>query len=306
LVGFRNGIGKIGIGTKRKALKLNPQNNLGGKPKATLRCVCDGRFCLSRFEYHEPPVGEVRFNIGTSDAYHRKLMECRLCKHIFSEHELPMEQLYAGQYVDATYGSKGIGAQFDRINGLDPIRSDNSARVKRVHEFASGFLDQRGFPKSPRKVLDVGSGLCVFLNQMKKLDWDCTALDPDERSAEHARSRVGIAAHCGDFFGSNNLGHFHLITFNKVLEHVLDPVGMLLKSRDYLDSRGLVYIELPDGEEAAKIGKNREEFFIDHWHIFSMASLSMLAERASFKLLSSERLLEPSGKFTLRGFLSLE
>jgi hypothetical protein len=306
MAGYQNGIGKIGIGDKRKAVKLNPQNNLGVKPKATLRCVCDGSYCLTRFEYHEPPVGEVRFNIGEGASYQRKLQECRLCKHIFSEHDLPMEQLYAGQYVDATYGPKGIGAQFDRINGLDPTRSDNIARVKRVHEFASSFLDQSGLSKKSRKVLDVGSGLCVFLHQMKKLDWDCTALDPDERSAEHARSRVGIAAYCGDFFGSNNLGRFNLITFNKVLEHVLDPVGMLIKSRDYLDTKALVYIELPDGEEAAKIGKSREEFFIDHWHAFSLASLSLLAERASFKLLLSERLLEPSGKFTLRGFLSLD
>lgn len=273
------------------------------KPQATLRCPCDGAHCAVRFEYREPPPGEVRFDLGGA-GYRRELRECGACKHLFSAHELPLDNLYSGPYVEATYGARGIGEQFRRINALDPSRSDNAGRVDLVHAFASRHLDGKGVPASPRTVLDVGSGLCVFLHRMKERGWEGTALDPDPRSAEHARNTVGVAAHCGDFFQAGGLGRFHLVSFNKVLEHVLDPVAMLAKAGDYLLPGGLAYIELPDGEGAARAGRDREEFFIDHWHAFSPASLAMLAARAGFDLLLSERLVEPSGKYTLRAFLA--
>ena len=60
----------------------------------------------------------------------------------------------------------------------------------------------------------------------------------------------------------------------------------------------------PDGEAAARSGAGREEFFVEHLHVFSFRSIVMLAERAGFVPLAVERLQEPSTKFTLRAFLS--
>ena len=96
---------------------------------------------------------------------------------------------------------------------------------------------------------------------------------------------------------------YEAITFNKVLEHVADPVAMLAKSKDLLTDGGFVYVELPDGEEAAKDGSEREEFAIDHIHIFSLDSTVLLARKAGFEVMSVERLQEPSTKYTLRAFL---
>jgi hypothetical protein len=102
---------------------------------------------------------------------------------------------------------------------------------------------------------------------------------------------------------SQELGRFDVVTFNKVLEHVADPVSMLARSARHLREGGFVYIELPDGEAALTEGPERQEFFIDHWHVFSAASLAILATRAGFRLQALERLHEPSGKYTLRAFL---
>jgi len=94
-----------------------------------------------------------------------------------------------------------------------------------------------------------------------------------------------------------------VITFNKVLEHIVDPVKVLAKAKEHLNPQGFVYIELPDGEVASKEGKGREEFFIDHPHIFSEASVECLARRAGFNVRLLERLQEPSTKYTLYAFL---
>jgi SAM-dependent methyltransferase len=155
-------------------------------------------------------------------------------------------------------------------------------------------------------VLDVGSGLCVFLHLMKQRGWRCTALDPDPRAARHAREVVGVDAIAADFMQAPASGRFDLVCFNKVLEHVSDPAAMLARARHWLLPGGLVYVELPDGEAAAPDGPGREEFFIDHHHVFSPDSLAHLARRAGLGLLTWTRLREASGKYTLRAFLAPE
>ena len=101
------------------------------------------------------------------------------------------------------------------------------------------------------------------------------------------------------------IGPVDAITFNKVLEHVEDPVTMLAAARPLLGAGGFVYVEVPDAEGAALHGPGREEFFIEHHHVFSAASTAMMAGRAGFATLAVERLREPSGKFTLRAFFEL-
>jgi SAM-dependent methyltransferase len=209
--------------------------------------------------------------------------------------------LYTGEYVTSTYGEDGLRRAFERITGLDPARSDNAGRVRRVVEFCRRHFGGR----DGGTVLDVGSGLCVFLRGMKAAGWDCTALDPDPRAARHARETVGVKAVEGEFLTAAVAGPFDLVTFNKVLEHVRDPVTMLGHGSQLLGPGGLVYVELPDGETAVADGPGREEFFIDHHHVFSAASLALLARAAGLRVLSLERLREPSTKYTLTAFLTV-
>jgi SAM-dependent methyltransferase len=265
-----------------------------------LRCPCPGDRFETVFTYTAPPEGEITFAFSREGVYRRQVLRCELCGHFVSRHDMDTGAMYAGEYVDATYGESGIRRAFDRITGLDPAKSDNVGRVRRVLEFAAAWF---GAGRAAPSILDVGSGLCVFLHRMKAAGWRCTALDPDRRAAAHAAEAVGVDAVCGDFMTIEDLGRFDVVSFNKVLEHVEDPVVMLAKTRRHLAEGGVVYVELPDGEAAAQDGPGREEFFIDHPHIFSAASLALLATRAGFRVVSVERLREPSTKYTLRAFL---
>jgi SAM-dependent methyltransferase len=218
-------------------------------------------------------------------------------------HNMDIQGLYTGDYVSSTYGEDGMQRAFERIIALDPARSDNRGRVQRILAFAEEHFPATRFAARSPAILDVGSGLCVFLYQMKIAGWQCTALDPDRRAARHAQERVGVVAMCGDFMEQQEVGCFDVVTFNKVLEHVIDPVAMLAKSVQHLHQGGFVYVELPDGEAAIMEGPEREEFFVDHWHVFSATSLTVLARRAGLWLQRLERLREPSGKYTLQAFL---
>lgn len=267
--------------------------------KPTLHCLCAGHHLEVTFKYDAPPVGETAFDFG-DQRYQRSYSRCALCNHWFSNNAMDMSKLYGGAYVDNTYG-KRLRETFNRVIALPAEQSDNAGRVARILAFASRHF----VPNKRPRLLDVGSGLGVFPYAIKQAGWDCVALDPDERAAEHARNVVGIQAVAGDFMtlDISVLGKFDVVTFNKVLEHVEDPVSMMRRASPLLQPGGFVYVELPDGEAAAFEGPGREEFFIEHHHVFSPASLALLAVRAGFSPLSLERLREPSSKFTLRGFL---
>jgi SAM-dependent methyltransferase len=268
-------------------------------PVPTLQCPCDRANMDVAFTYDAPPEGETRFTFkGT---YKRAYDRCTICGHWFSRHDIDIEDIYGGGYVDATYGERALQV-YNRIMALPPNRSDNIGRVARVCAFASTHW---AGSHNGRRLLDVGSGLAVFPARMKEAGWICTALDPDPRMSEHARAVVGVGAVTGDFMAvkPEDTGLFDVVTLNKVLEHVEDPVVMLAQCSDFLADDGFVYVELPDGEAASEHGSGREEFFIEHHHVFSAASFAHLTERAGFRLTSLERLCEPSGKFTLRGFL---
>ena len=251
------------------------------------------------FRYDSPPQGETAFPLREGERYAREFRRCGTCGHFVAVHDLDVERLYGGEYMDATYAGDRLRQAFERIMTLPPERSDNLGRVSRIERFWS---ERRG--EGRRTLLDVGSGLGVFPARMKEVGWTCTALDPDPRSARHAADVVGVEAVQADFTTAEGLGSFELVSFNKVLEHVVDPVSMLRRARSVLAEDGVVYVEVPDGEAAAMEGPEREEFFVEHLHVFSAGSLALLAPRAGFSVIRLERIREPSTKYTVVAFLN--
>ncbi len=252
------------------------------------------------FMYHAPPPREIGFQRPEGEPYYREVWQFELSNHYVSRHAMTVATGYDGAYVDATYSNEqGLAATFERIIALPPGKSDNLARVERLESFARAHFRTR----EPVRLLDVGSGLGVFPYAVKRMGWECTALDPDRRAVKHLRERVGVAAVCGDFMAVEGLGAFDVISFNKVLEHVERPIEMLSRARELLAPGGFVYVELPDGEMAAREGPDREEFFVEHHHVFSFASIVILANRAGFAPICVERVREPSTKLTLRAFV---
>lgn len=245
------------------------------------------------FRYKATPPGETTFVLPKHKSYRRRVDRCRSCGHYVSTFNQSLTAFYRHAYVNGTYGSaEGMKRAFDRITHLPRSRSDNSGRVKRIVE----SLGNKGW------VLDVGAGLGVFPHAIKQAGWNVVALDPDPRACEHIRQVVGVPVIEADFTKARIRQKFDLITFNKVLEHVSHPIAMLAKAKPLLKQGGRVYIELPDGEVAAEFGPGREEFFVEHLHVWSAASFALLIQKADFRVGVLDRLHEPSDKFTLYAF----
>ncbi len=276
--------------------------NVGERPLIKRACpMCGSADLVVHFTYSEPPPLETRFPLTQGTSYWRELHRCGSCGHYLEWFAPDQCALYSGEYVSTLYHDRdGIKRAFDKINALPAEKSDNIGRVRYVDGFFRGQW-KGGNARAPR-LLDVGAGLGVFPYRMKQAGWDCVALDMDERLAAHHREIVGVEAIVGDVKDITASKPFDLITFNKVLEHVTDPIEMLASVKRLLAAGGLVYVELPDGEAAEAEGKEREEYLLGHVHVFSFASYALLIAKAGFELITGERLREPSTKFTLRGF----
>jgi 2-polyprenyl-3-methyl-5-hydroxy-6-metoxy-1,4-benzoquinol methylase len=276
------------------------RGQIGERAQVKRACpMCGGSELRVRFTYSEPPPLEVRFPLTADTTYWRELHRCGGCGHYLERMGLDQSSLYRGEYVSATYqDADGIRRHFDRISALPPEQSDNAGRARHVDDYCRRHLGGR----AGHRLLDVGAGLGVFPARMKALGWACTAIDIDDRLAAHYRDVVGVYGLAMDVRTANDIGPFDLVTFNKVLEHVEDPIAMLASVARLLAPGGLVYVELPDGEAAEIEGQEREEYLFGHMHVFSYASYALLIARAGFQLITCERLREPSAKFTLRGF----
>lgn len=261
------------------------------------KCViCKKAKIIKEFEYFTPPIGETNYGIKNQN-YYRYYLKCSNCSHWFSKSKIKFKNFYNSKYADATY--KGlIKKNFDKIKKLANKKSDNFFRVKRINQFIQKF----SFNNKKINLLDVGSGLGIFPFRMKQKKYQCVALDPDKRNCQHIKKNLKIDVICGDFLKIKFSKKFDLITFNKVLEHVKNPEIMLSKAKKLLSKNGIIYCEVPD--EKAKIeGKNREEFHIDHIHVFSKKSLKELAKKTNLKIYKIESIREPSTKYTIYSFL---
>lgn len=270
----------------------------------SINCPCVSTRIPDVLSYSAPPEGETDFGFD-KESYCRSFDECATCGHYFGRHELPVSQIYESDYMDSTYGNaQGMVDRLNKVLSLPPEQSDNAQRVNRIRDFfAATRCPAESETKDPR-VLDVGAGIGVFPAAMKSAGWEVVAIEPDPRTVEMLRSVVEIEALDEDFVRIDpaHIGLFTCVTFNKVLEHVEDPFSLLCHASNFLDKGGFCYVEVPD-VKAVESGKSREEFFVEHHHVFSPSSLSLLVENSGFELVSLERIVEPSGKFTLFAFM---
>lgn len=248
-----------------------------------------------------PPPGEKDYGIP-AERYRRALYRCGECSGFINWHGLLPTDYYRGDYNAASWPERLL-EPFRRIRALPADQSDNKQRVARIIR----HLAERGRTADSTRVLDVGSGLCVFLAELGE-QWggNLACVDPDPAAIAHAVEYAGVnTGHAGTLDDFEPTDRFDLITFNKVLEHVPDPARLLGQAAALLRPGGTVYLELPDGELALQHGRlnERQEFFAEHLAVYTPEALARLAGEAGFRAMGTSSLREPSGKCTVYGFL---
>ncbi len=261
-----------------------------------MKCTFCGHKLIQKYSYFKKPKFETNFSIPKKN-YKRFFYQCISCKHFFAIHKINLDNIYKNNYFDKTY--KDLDTVLDLTNKIlsYPVsKSDNKQRVKKIIYFLRKY-----FGKMNKKIsiLDIGSGLGVFPYEMKKKGFNILSQEMDSRYVSHHRKNLKLKSTFGNILSIKK--KFNFITLNKVLEHIIDPIQFIMLVKKILKKNGILYIEVPS-IAAASSGKFREEFSVEHFHIFSKNSILLLADFANAKIIETKNYVEPSGKFTISAF----
>lgn len=281
--------------TEKSFIKSVNKINTKNKVCESLKCRKISKNISTIFKYKKPPPKEPDYKIKN---YKRSIVKCKICGHFYAEHKIDTKKFYEENYSIISHGHN-IAIKFNKIKKLGK-NSDNFDRVLRFLNFF------RNYKSKKISLLDVGSGISIFLNSLKtKVNWNLAGIEPDINFVKFGRKQLGLNIYHSDFnkkiFKNKK---FNIITLNKVAEHVKNPILFFKNCKHLLSKNGYIYVEVPDGTTASKQkkAKQQEEFAVDHLHVFSLDSLYNSLNFVGFKILKIDKIKEKSGKYTLYVF----
>lgn len=266
--------------------------------------LCDGREARSFLQIYRPDRFELSIGIK-EQGYVRSWLECQRCGAV--SNVLPQQSVQClaplrASYYEVDFMGSDIREKYLRVMSMPTELSDNAGRVVRVMGFVRRWFGEASRPR----VLDIGAGTGVFLSRLVNEtagEWHCLGVEPDPRAAAHLRELEKFPVVEGMFHGQPELQGFNLVTLNKVLEHIEQPLPFIQQVVSSLAADdGLLYIEVPD-KLTAKLRQPEDNILgALHCHLYDPISLGLLLRRAGLEPLCVNRIAEPSGKLSVYAF----
>lgn len=158
-----------------------------------------------------------------------------------------------------------------------------SALGRQRHGLRTMFIGKAG----PGRLLEVGSGSGRFLNRMRKAGWTVEGIDFDPVAAARVKERFGIPVAVGSLpeLGYPE-GKYDVVAMSQVIEHVPDPVVLLVECRRVLRPGGRLVLSTPNALSVAhrRYGRNWRGLEPPrHQHIFTPAALERCARSCGFE-----------------------
>ena len=182
-------------------------------------------------------------------------------------------------YISDKYGYKIphslIGKILSKIIYLYPARRAD-------FDFSVFFLK----PIKNGKILDVGCGSGIFIENMANLGWNAEGIDFDKSAILNALSR-NLKVSLGDLKSKNfESNYFDVITLSHVIEHVSNPIDLLKECFRILKENGRLMIATPNNKSLAHKIYKISWFPLEpprHLFIFNPQNLIQIAKLAGFK-----------------------
>lgn len=201
----------------------------------------------------------------------------------FEVREKPSPEQLKAYYADKYYQSdRPIGRQTYSALERRYIDLKIAQKASLVHE-ARGYA-------TPGTMLDVGCGEGFALEWFGQRGWDVRGIDYSSAGVMDQNPHLAARVAFGDVFelldAEISAGNrYDVLWLNNVLEHVLDPAGLLQRMRRLVPGNGLLMVNVPnDGtdlqETLLESGSIDRRFWIaipDHLSYFDGDSLATLA-----------------------------
>ena len=141
-------------------------------------------------------------------------------------------------------------------------------------------------PTAGARLLDVGCGHGGFIKLAKEIGWEAEGIDFDPKAVQAARAR-GLNVRCGTVKElAERADQYDVITLSHVIEHVHEPLDLLLDLYRLLKPSGQLWLETPNLNSlgAAMFGRNWRGLEPPrHLVLFNPKSLRKGLEYAGFR-----------------------
>jgi 2-polyprenyl-3-methyl-5-hydroxy-6-metoxy-1,4-benzoquinol methylase len=231
--------------------------------------VCSSADIKNVLSVKDYTVSEVIFIIA----------ECNSCSLRFTQ-DVPdahsISSYYRSEdYISHTNTSKGL------INRLYKLVRRRTMRKKRK-------LIEKNIGIKKGQLLDMGSGIGSFVNEMTKNSWRVTGMEPDEKARDVAKQLYQQELKNTSEFYKLAPGSFDAITLWHVLEHVHDLSAYIQQLKILLKENGRLFIAVPNytSKDAAIYKEYWAAYDVPrHLYHFSPQAMYMLMEKNDLKII---------------------
>lgn len=153
--------------------------------------------------------------------------------------------------------------------------------ARKVLDTFDSLLPERG------KMLDVGCGCGLLLDEARGRGWDAVGVDSSQREAERARERFGFEIVVGDMNERMfPAAHFDAINVSHVIEHLPAPVTFMEGLKRLLKDHGVIHLSTPNSASLlAWVLQERFNYWIPPLHltVFNPSSMRFLLRRTNLR-----------------------
>lgn len=244
--------------------------------------------------------GSTQFSIIATEIREGQglIAQCEHCQLIFQQLDWGVDQIR--DYYDSEYQ---VTNSLVTGRSLTP-REHYEDRLKTIQPL---FENIQPLLKNNMRVLEVGCGAGALLSKIRPHVKDCAGIELNQSFVKFINEELGIKAFSEDLMQIVFPNTFDLIISIDTLDHLPNPFFTLQKINRLLTSDGMVYLEVPNQQDAFNLflpEENRVKYNKFFWHrahlfYFTHETIVKLFERTGFYTDISCR-----HNYTLKNFLN--
>ena len=212
--------------------------------------------------------------------------------------------------TDAHYGQTSAIYQctqcgFRQCNELEEVLSFYEALEDKEYENgrkerylqAKALLRELNNHRAKGNLLDVGAGSGILVEAAIEDGYDATGIEPSAWLQEQAEERH-LPVKKGVLSDIPTTDKFDVITLIDVIEHVVDPLDLLIEIKERLKPDGCAMIVTPDCHSffAKLLGRKWWHYRVAHIGYFNLENLKAACEKSGLEVISHTR---PGWFFTM-------
>lgn len=170
----------------------------------------------------------------------------------------------------------------------EPLLKHTLRYAKDSLDFLIEILDFCNFENMNQKnFLDIGAGSGEILYFAKKLGFNTKGIEPNKGYASFCKNNLQLDVINSVYEeASIESNHYDVLNLNQVLEHMPDPLDVLINLKKFLKEDGILVLTVPDIE--ANLHSPQTRFHYAHIFNYNHLNLKKLFDKAGYQILNPD------------------